>query len=130
MIKSPTLQRVIGGVLIGMDPRSGRNEGLDEGANRGLLDIFDPPGHDGVAALDRAENRRLFRRQGLRGSSPGVASSATTWEVTLFLEFRGYSSLEYPKYRNKNFYFCTHNPIYYIAVWDTETYWFEGKTHV
>ena len=81
MIKSPILQRVIDGVFIGMDPRSGRNEGLDE-------------------------------------------------EVTSFLEFRGYSSLEYPKHRNKNFYFCTHNPMYYIVVWDTETYWFEGKTHV
>lgn len=64
MIKSPILQRVIDGVFIGMDPRSGRNEGLDEGANRGLLDIFDHPDHDGATALDHAENRRLFRRQG------------------------------------------------------------------
>lgn len=70
MIKSPMLQLVIDGVFIGMDPRSGRNEGLDEGANRGLLDIFDHSDHNGTAALDHAEDRRLFRRQDPRPRAP------------------------------------------------------------
>ena len=47
-------------VFIGMDPRSRRNERLDEGTNRRLLDILHPPNHHGATALDPPENRRLF----------------------------------------------------------------------
>lgn len=64
MIKPPVLQRVIDGLFIGMDARSRRDERLDQGANRGLPDILDPPDDHRAAALDHAEDRRLFRRQG------------------------------------------------------------------
>ncbi len=64
MIKAPVLQRVIDGLFIGMDARSRRDERLDEGANRGLLDILDPPDDHRATPLNHAENRRLFGRQG------------------------------------------------------------------
>ena len=64
MIKAPVLQRVIDGIFIGMDARSRRNERLDQGANRGLLDILDHPDDHRATPLNHAENRWFFGRQG------------------------------------------------------------------
>jgi hypothetical protein len=60
MIKYPFLQGVIDGVFIDMDPCSRRDERLDEGTNRRLLDILQHPNRHRATALDHAENRRFF----------------------------------------------------------------------
>lgn len=88
MIKAPVLQRVIDGLFIGMDARSRRDERLDEGANRGLPDILDPPDDHRATPLHHAENRWLFVRQGSPAPRPlqpalRTASGCPLWPAMM-----------------------------------------------
>src|SRR5512143_4234866 len=46
-------------VLIGIDGGAERNRRADQRGERCLLNVREPPDHDGAAALDHADHRRL-----------------------------------------------------------------------
>ncbi len=64
MVKAPILQRVIDRVFIGMNSGSRGDKRLDEGTEGGLLDVLQHPDDYRAAALNHAENGRLFLLQG------------------------------------------------------------------
>jgi hypothetical protein len=64
MVKAPILQWVIDRVFIGMNPGSWGDKRLDEGTDGGLLDVLQHPDDHRAAALNHAENGRLFLLQG------------------------------------------------------------------
>ena len=45
VVKSPFCQPMVDMVFIGMNPGAGGDEPLDQGANRGLLDVLQHPDH-------------------------------------------------------------------------------------
>src|SRR5512143_756341 len=69
-------------VLIGIDGGAERNRRADQRGDRGLLNVREHPDHDGAAALDHADHRRLVFLQGaapplaLKPSAPSPAPLA------------------------------------------------------
>jgi hypothetical protein len=57
---APSVQTGVDGVLVGMDERTHGDRRLDDRRDRGLPDIVEPLQNDVAAALDQAENWRLF----------------------------------------------------------------------
>ena len=87
MIKTPILQRVINRVFIGMNARSGGDKGLDQRADRGLLDILQHPDDHRAAPLDHAENRWFLLLQG--APAPRALQPAPTPPATFFFTASG-----------------------------------------
>jgi hypothetical protein len=70
----------LSGVRAAGRARSRFDEPLDQWANRRRMDTLDPSDHHRAAALDHAEHRRLFRRQGPptpRPLQPAVPSASS-----------------------------------------------------
>lgn len=63
VVKSLFCQPMVDTVFIGMNPGAGGNGPLDQGTNRGLLDVLQHPVHHRPAPLDHPEDRQLFIRQ-------------------------------------------------------------------
>lgn len=64
MIETPILQRAINRVFIGINARSGGDEGLDQRTNRRSLDILQHPDDHRAAPPDHPEDRGFFVLQG------------------------------------------------------------------
>jgi len=60
MVKAPIVQWVIDRIFIGINPGSWGNDGLDKGLDGRLLNVFQHPDDHRAAALNHAENGRLF----------------------------------------------------------------------
>ena len=86
VVKSPFCQPMVDMVFIGMNPGAGGDEPLDQGANRGLLDVLQHPDHHRPAPLDHPEDRRLFIRQ---DPTPARALQASSPPGGLFLTASG-----------------------------------------
>lgn len=87
MVKAPILQWVIDIIFIGMDSRSGADEGLDERLEGGLLDILQHPDDPRAAPLDHPENRRLFLLQS--SPTPRAFQPAPTSPAAFFFTASG-----------------------------------------
>lgn len=64
MIKSPVGQAAVNIILIGIDSGLRGDELLDQGLDRGLLDVLQHPDHHRPTPLDHPEDRGFFIRQG------------------------------------------------------------------
>ena len=64
MVKPPLGQAMVNVLLVGIHPRSRRDEPLNQRTDRGLLDVFEHPHDDRPASLDHPEDRGFFILQG------------------------------------------------------------------
>ena len=87
MIKAPILQWVIDCIFIGIHPGSRGDESLKERLDGRLLDIIQHPDDHRAAALNHAENRRLFLLQG--ASTPCPLQPATPPAAAFFFTASG-----------------------------------------
>ena len=86
-VKAPILQWVIDLIFIGMDSRSGADEGVDERLEGGWLDILQHPDDHRAAPWDHPENRRLFLLQS--SPTPRTFQSAPTPPAAFFFTASG-----------------------------------------
>jgi hypothetical protein len=84
VLVAPSLQTGVDAVLIGMDERPQRDSRLEDRMDRFLLNIFQQLQNDVAAALNQAEDRRLFflQRAPARGSFEPTAPSGAAFLAT------------------------------------------------
>src|SRR5512144_1238524 len=74
-------------ILIGIPPATRRDEGLQQGADRGLLDVLQHPDDHLTPALNDAENGRLLLLQGT--PPPGSFQPAPPPKAAFFFTASG-----------------------------------------
>lgn len=76
VVKSPYCQPMADIVFIGMNTGAGGDELLDQGANRGLLDVIQHSDYHGGAPLDHPQNGAAFPFPGCPDPVPLSAAAA------------------------------------------------------
>src|SRR5262249_40578693 len=85
---APLLQPAVDVVFVGMDERPRGDRRLDQGADRGLLDVLQHPGHHPATPLEHPEDRRLLLGQRPSARRPLQASPST--DSAFFLTASGW----------------------------------------